>query len=120
MNTHGHKTENVEAKGVEGVPSMTKTAKSIKVRIFGSEYPLKGENEEFTKNVAQHVDTMLGNIYEKFPGQPPLTIAVLSALNITEELLKEKERFHSSVNFVKGEVEQLTDFLERGIGSTQP
>ena len=94
---------------------MSKTTKSIKVKIFGSEYPLKGENEEFTKSVASHVDTMLGSIHEKLPGQPPLTIAVLSALNITEELLKEKDRYHTSVNELRNEIEKLTGYIERSI-----
>ena len=30
--------------------------KSIKVKIFGSEYPLRGESEELTKKVANYVD----------------------------------------------------------------
>ena len=35
---------------------MTTDKKSIKVRIFGSEYPLRGESEDFTRRVATYVD----------------------------------------------------------------
>jgi len=35
--------------------------KSIKVKIFGSEYPLRGESEEFTQKVASHVDEMINS-----------------------------------------------------------
>jgi malonate-semialdehyde dehydrogenase (acetylating)/methylmalonate-semialdehyde dehydrogenase len=35
---------------------MAADGKSIKVKIFGSEYPLRGESEELTKKVAGYVD----------------------------------------------------------------
>ncbi len=87
-------------------------AKSIKVKIFGSEYPLRGESEEFTKKVAIHVDEMINSIHEKIPDQPPLTIAVLSALNITEDLLKEKDRSSSLVSYAEGEVQKISHYLD--------
>jgi cell division protein ZapA len=87
--------------------------KSIKVKIFGSEYPLRGESEELTKKVAGYVDEMVNTIHEKIPEQPPLTIAVLSALNITEELFKEKERNHSVVSYAEAELNRINSFLDQ-------
>lgn len=86
--------------------------KSIKVKIFGSEYPLRGESEEFTKKVAVHVDEMINSIHEKIPDQPPLTIAVLSALNITEDLLKERDRSSSLVSYVENEARKISHYLD--------
>ena len=86
--------------------------KSIKVKIFGSEYPLRGESEEFTKKVAVHVDEMINSIHEKIPDQPPLTIAVLSALNITEDLLKERDRSSSLVSYVENEARKIIHYLD--------
>jgi cell division protein ZapA (FtsZ GTPase activity inhibitor) len=87
--------------------------KSIKVKIFGSEYPLRGESEELTKKVAGYVDEMVNTIHEKIPEQPPLTIAVLSALNITEELLKEKEKHHSVLSYTEAELNRINSFLDQ-------
>jgi cell division protein ZapA (FtsZ GTPase activity inhibitor) len=83
----------------------TMNGKSIKVKIFGNEYPLRGENEDLTKRVASYVDGMLMRIHDKIPEQPPLTVAVLSALNITEDLLQEREK-HGL------EVEKLSNYLD--------
>jgi len=85
--------------------------KSIKVKIFGSEYPLRGESEEFTRKVAQHVDDMINSIHKKLPEQPTLTVAVLSALNITEEYLKEQEGTKSHASQVEAELAKITGFL---------
>ena len=86
--------------------------KSIKVKIFGNEYPLKGENEDLTKRVASYVDGMLMKIHDKIPEQPPLTVAVLSALNITEDLLQEREKHVLEVTHLEAEVEKLSNYLD--------
>jgi cell division protein ZapA (FtsZ GTPase activity inhibitor) len=86
--------------------------KSIKVKIFGSEYPLKGENEDLTKRIASYVDTMLTRIHDKIPEQPPLTVAVLSALNITEDLMKEREQHQEAVMHVQTEIVKLNNYLD--------
>jgi len=86
--------------------------KSIKVKIFGSEYPLRGENEDFTKKIAAYVDTMISTIHEKIPEQPPLTVAVLSALNITEDLMKERERNQQSLTHLETEIIKLSNYLD--------
>jgi cell division protein ZapA (FtsZ GTPase activity inhibitor) len=88
------------------------TGKSIKVKIFGTDYPLRGENEDFTKKVAAHVDSMLNRIHEKIPEQPPLTVAVLTALNITEEMLKERDQQQETVGALEDEVNKLSDYLD--------
>ncbi len=91
---------------------MTTDKKSIKVKIFGSEYPLRGESEEFTRRVATYVDEMINTIHDKIPEQPSLTVAVLSALNITEDLFKERESANEITTLVEGEVNKLTNYLD--------
>jgi cell division protein ZapA len=92
--------------------SYSMSTKSIKVRIFGNEYPLRGENEDFTKQIAEYVDTMLTKIHDKIPEQPPLTVAVLSALNITEDLFKERDRYQQDVGNLEREIVKLSNYLD--------
>jgi cell division protein ZapA (FtsZ GTPase activity inhibitor) len=94
---------------------MTTDKKSIKVKIFGSEYPLRGESEEFTRRVATYVDEMISTIHAKLPDQPTLTVAVLSALNITEDLLKEREKARGLSALVEGEVGKMTNYLDNSL-----
>lgn len=91
---------------------MTTDKRSIRVKIFGSEYPLRGESEEFTRNVATYVDEMISSIHAKIPEQPTLTVAVLSALNITEDLFKERERSKAVASLVSGELDKLTAYMD--------
>jgi cell division protein ZapA (FtsZ GTPase activity inhibitor) len=96
---------------------MTTDRKSIKVKIFGSEYPLKGESEDFTRRVATHVDDMINTVHKKLPDQPTLTVAVLSALNITEDLLRERERSGAMSALVGSEIHKIAQFLDGCLGS---
>jgi cell division protein ZapA len=96
---------------------MATDSKSIKVKIFGSEYPLRGESEELTKKVANYVDQMISTIHDKIPEQPPLTVAVLSALNITEDLFKEREKSRSMVSLVENEIGKLNEYLDQCLSS---
>ncbi|SRR5258707_9928074 len=91
--------------------------KSIKVKIFGSEYPLRGESEELTKRVASYVDHMIHTIHDKIPEQPPLTVAVLSALNITEDLLKEREKQRLLTSHLEEEVSKMNEYLDQCLSS---
>lgn len=91
--------------------------KRIKVKIFGSEYPLRGDSEEVTKKVAGYVDEMINAIHEKIPEQPPLTVAVLSALNITEDLFKEKEKNRSLLAGAEAELNRINAFLDQCLKS---
>lgn len=98
-----------------GKSQMTTDKKSIKVKIFGSEYPLRGESEEFTRRVATYVDDMINTIHGKLPEQPTLTVAVLSALNITEDLFKEREKSRVMTAHVEGELGKITNYLDNAL-----
>lgn len=89
--------------------------KSVRVKIFGSEYPLRGESEEFTKKVAGYVDTMISSIHDKIPEQPPLTISVLAALNITEDLLKEKDKNREMIGNFENEIVKISNYLDTSL-----
>jgi cell division protein ZapA len=91
---------------------MTTDKKSIRVKIFGSEYPLRGESEEFTRRVATYVDEMITTIHNKIPEQPTLTVAVLSALNITEDLFRERDRGKTVAGYIESEVSRMTNYLD--------
>ena len=92
---------------------MPADGKSIKVKIFGSEYPLRGESEDLTKKVASYVDQMISTIHDKIPEQPPLTVAVLSALNITEDLFKEREKARAVSSQIELETMKMTEYLDQ-------
>jgi cell division protein ZapA (FtsZ GTPase activity inhibitor) len=55
---------------------------------------------------------MINTIHTRIPEQPTLTVAVLSALNITEDLFKERDRSRAVGALVEDEVSKLTNYLD--------
>ncbi|MEN3038954.1 MAG: cell division protein ZapA [Candidatus Kryptonium sp.] len=77
--------------------------KIVKVKIFNTEYTLKVEDEEIAYKVAEYVDKMMNELHKKLPEQSVLTIAILTALNIAEELFRER----MNRGYVESEIENM-------------
>jgi len=79
--------------------SMEQEKKTVRVNIYGTEYPIKGvADEEYILKVAEYVDTKMREIDKRVAVKSALKIAILAALNITDELFKalnEKEELIS-------------------------
>ena len=88
---------------------------NIKVNIFGTEYPLRvNANVEYVKRIAEYVDSKMREVQAAKPNRPVHQIAILAALNITDELLHQKEvQKKRHINFEE-KVKSLTDKLEFG------
>jgi len=83
--------------------------KTVKVKIFNMEYTLKVEDENLAYKVAEYVDRLMNELHNKLPDQSVLTIAILTALNIAEELFRER----ANRGYVESEIEDLL----RGLSS---
>lgn len=63
----------------------------VKVRIVGEEYSIRTDaSPEHTRAVADHVDVTIRAIMEGGPLTETLKAAILAALQITDELFKER------------------------------
>ncbi len=80
-------------------------SESIKLTILGSEYSLRTNDEELLRELASELDSELKDLQQKLPGKPPTTLAVLTALNISEQ------QAHTQMNELR-EIERLADEIE--------
>lgn len=71
---------------------MEERRQSVKVNIFGEDYPIKGDADaSYIKQVAGYVDLKMKEVSEKVSNKLPMRVAVLAAMHITDELFKERE-----------------------------
>jgi cell division protein ZapA (FtsZ GTPase activity inhibitor) len=87
-------------------------SKSVKVTVYGSQYPLKVDDEQLTANVAGKVDELMHTLHDQLPGQPPLTLAVLSALTVSETLYHSENTTIDVLNKVEHEIRSITRFID--------
>lgn len=65
----------------------------VEVNIYGKDYTIVGDHDpEHIARIAAHVDSKMKETAEAAPAAPLSAVAVLSALNIADELFEVKER----------------------------
>ncbi|MEW6086729.1 MAG: cell division protein ZapA [bacterium] len=81
---------------------MDETKKGITVDIFGSEYTIRGkESPEYIREIAGYVNKKMEDLSRKSTLISPQKIAILSAVNITDEYFKLKAEKQGVKNLVK-------------------
>ena len=95
--------------------------KSLRVEILGHEYPLRVSeaDEAFTREVAAYVDRRMHTIRNDVAGVSDLTIAVLGALAIAEELRTTKEELAGLQASVSSDADDLAERLEAVLGADE-
>lgn len=73
---------------------MNVQSKSIRVSIFGRDYNVRGgSDDEYIRMLAEHVDSVMRDIADKSGTLSSGRIAILAALNIADEMFKERQHF---------------------------
>lgn len=74
---------------------MAQQEQKVTVQIFGEQHVIRGKgSEEYIRGLASEVDRRMREISLKFPRLAAHQVAILVALNLTDELarLKEEQR----------------------------
>ena len=87
--------------------------KSIKVEIYGAQYTLRANDEDEMKvrKVAQLVDRIMKEIKSRTGYDSPANLAILTALNIADQLYDSQEQFEKIAR-------RLIDNLDRVLTTT--
>ncbi len=91
--------------------------RNVEVEIFGQRYSLKSEfTEEQAKKVASYVDGKMREIAESTKSVDSLHIAILTALNIAQEYLEEKDNKKELLRRIKNRADRLEEFISLKMG----
>ncbi len=78
----------------------------VKVRIYGQDYIISGERDEETiRQIASYVDSRIREVSKYFSGNVQGSLAVLAAVNITDELFETREKI-AALTEAKEQVEK--------------
>jgi len=86
---------------------------SVKVNILGSEYALKSDADpEYISDLASYVDQKMQKLQQGSSTHAPLKIAVLTAVNISDELFRLKRKYEKLVKEIESASEEITENLD--------
>ena len=89
----------------------------VKVTIYGQEYTIKAPADAtYIKNIAEYVDEKMREVQEELSTpQVPAKIAILAAMNISDDLFGQKRNHEKSNNEVERQVSSLIEVVEEAI-----
>ena len=94
-----------------------KDGNQIKITIFGQEYSVKAPADPtYIKKIAEYVDSKMREVQSGFSStQSSNRIAILSAMNITDELFNARKKEDSDENEVEEKINSLIELIDDSI-----
>jgi cell division protein ZapA len=89
----------------------------VEIKVFGQTYTVKTDAEEdYIQKVAKYVNEKMEEILKKTKSVSTLNVAILTALNIADDLLKEKEKRTTLLREVEAKSRDLVEKIDIKIG----
>ncbi len=87
--------------------------RSVEVDILGQKYTIKGDaQEEYIKKLASFVDGKMKEVFGGAPGITPLKAAILTSLNIADELHRLREEQEHITRNIEERTNALTGLFD--------
>ncbi len=92
----------------------------VEIKVFGQTYTVKTDAEEdYIQEVARYVNDKMEEVLKKTKSVSTLNVAILAALNIADDLLKEKEKRTALLREVAAKSKDLVDKIDVKIGGIE-
>ena len=89
----------------------------VEIKILGQTYTVKTDAEEdYIYEVAQYVTEKMDEVLKKTKSVSTLNVAILTALNIADDLLKEREKRKEILKEVEMKSKDLMEKIDIKIG----
>jgi len=85
----------------------------VEIKVFGQMYTVKSDAEEdHVQEVARYVNEKMEEVLKKTKSVSTLNVAILTALNIADDLLREKEKRLALVREVEAKSRDLAEKID--------
>jgi cell division protein ZapA len=89
---------------------------SVKVNIYGTDYPVKGDADPgYIEEVASYVDGKMREVARNLTVKATTMVAVMAALNITDELFEARQALARREAELERELELLAEKARQGV-----
>jgi cell division protein ZapA len=89
----------------------------VEIKVFGQAYTVKTDAEEnHIQEVARYVNEKMDEILKKTRSVSTMNVAILTALNIADDLLKEKERRIALLQEIETKSKELAEKIDINLG----
>ena len=94
--------------------------RSVEIKVFNQTYAVKTDAEEdHIQEVARYVNEKMEEVLKKTRSVSTLNVAILTALNIADDLLREKKKRMALVEEVEMKSKDLAEKIDMKIGGKE-
>ena len=94
---------------------------SVRVNILGQDYLIKGDaDEEYIQAVADYLDQKMRALAEGMAAKSHAKVAVLAALNIADELFKERAESERRISEIEEKLLSLSRNIDKSLALEEP
>lgn len=94
--------------------------RAVEIKVFGQTYTVKSDAEEgHIQEVARYVNDKMNEVLKKTRSVSTLNVAILTALNLADDLLKEKEYRTAILREIEVKSKDLADKIDIQIGGKE-
>ena len=92
----------------------------VEIKVFGQTYTVKTDAEEnYIQEVAKYVNEKMDEILKKTKSVSTLNVAILTALNIGDDLLKEKRKRIALLQEIEVRSKNLVEKIDIKMGGME-
>jgi len=92
----------------------------VEIKVFGQTYTVKTDAEEdYIQEVARYVNVKMDEVLKKTKSVSTLNVAILTALNIADDLLKEKEKRIALLQEIEAKSKDLVEKIDVKMGGLE-
>lgn len=100
---------------------MSEAQRSIRVTILDESIPIRSETSpEYTRRVAAHVDESLRALRQEAPSLEPFHMAVLGAMEITNDLFRSREGLAALADDAVGRIDAMIATIDEALEREEP
>ena len=89
----------------------------VDIKVFGQTYTVKTDTEEdHIQEVARYVNEKMDEVLKKTRSVSTVNVAILTALNIADDLLREKERRIALLREIETKSKELAEKIDVNLG----
>lgn len=92
----------------------------VEIKVFGQTYTVKTDAEEnYIQEVAKYVNEKMDEVLKKTKSVSTLNVAILTALNIADDLLKEKRKRIALLQEIEARSKNLVEKIDIKMGGME-
>ncbi len=92
----------------------------VEIKVFGQTYTVKTDAEEnYIQEVAKYVNEKMDEVLKKTKSVSTLNVAILTALNIADDLLKEKGKRIALLQEIESRSKNLVEKIDIKMGGME-